>query len=105
MNLNKYQELASRTANPHDLELLNYGLGLAGEAGEIVELIKKSHFHGHVIDKTRITGELGDLMWYVSQVARVTGIDLEDVGQANIEKLKKRYPNGFSEKDSQNRTT
>lgn len=70
--------------------MLNYGLGIAGEAGEIVELIKKSHF-----------GELGDLMWCVSHVARLAEVKLEDVGQDNIEKLKKRNPNGFSEKDSQ----
>jgi NTP pyrophosphatase (non-canonical NTP hydrolase) len=103
MKLNEYQELASRTASRHNNELLNYGLGIAGEAGEVADLIKKSHFHGHNVEKDEIKKELGDVLWYVSQVARLAGLNLEEIAIGNIEKLKRRYPEGFSTERSVNR--
>ncbi|NJP37906.1 nucleoside triphosphate pyrophosphohydrolase family protein [Alkalicoccus luteus] len=103
MNLNEYQELSSRTANTHDNELINYGLGLTGEAGEVADMIKKSQFHGHDIPKEEIEKELGDVLWYLSQIARVSGINLADVAEGNIEKLKRRYPQGFTAEASRNR--
>lgn len=103
MNLNEYQELSARTAHPHKNELSNYGLGLAGESGEVVELIKKSQFHGHNIHAEEITKELGDVLWYLSQIARLAGIPLDDVAKQNIKKLQKRYPEGFNQKDSRER--
>lgn len=103
MNLNEYQELASRTANKHDGELINYGLGVAGEAGEVADLIKKSQFHGHDISKDEVKKELGDVMWYVSNIARLAGLSLEEIAQGNIDKLKRRYPEGFSTERSINR--
>lgn len=104
MTLNNYQQLSSRTAKKHDNELINYGLGIAGEAGEVADLIKKSMFHGHSLDKEEIEKELGDVLWYLSQIARIAGISLDEVGRANIKKLQKRYPEGFSEKRSINRS-
>ncbi|MFD2446407.1 nucleoside triphosphate pyrophosphohydrolase family protein [Bacillus sp. CGMCC 1.16607] len=103
MNLNVYQLMASRTATEHDNELVNYGLGIAGEAGEVADLIKKALFHGHEINKSDIKKELGDVLWYVSQIARLAGLTLEEVATANIDKLYKRYPSGFSEEASRNR--
>ena len=103
MKMNEYQELASRTRNPHKEELVNYALGIAGEAGEVADLVKKARFHGHAIDKETVAKELGDVLWYVSNLARLAGVDLEDVAAMNIEKLKKRYPEGFSTEASQNR--
>ncbi|TGA95656.1 nucleotide pyrophosphohydrolase [Sporolactobacillus shoreae] len=100
MTFTKYQQLASRTAKKHDEELINYGLGLSAEAGEVADLIKKFRFHGHKIYEDDIKKELGDVLWYASQVARVAGIDLGDVAESNIAKLKKRYPHGFSSEDS-----
>lgn len=100
MKLNDYQELSKRTAEPHENELLNYGLGISEEAGEVSGLIKKSFFHGHVIDADEVKKELGDVLWYLSQIARLAGLSLEEVATANIEKLRKRYPNGFSQEDS-----
>ena len=96
MNLNEYQELAIRTANPHENALINYGLGLGGEAGEVQELIKKHAFHGHVIQPNEIKKELGDLLWYLSNIANLAGLTLEEIATANIEKLCKRYPEGFT---------
>lgn len=103
MKLNEYQELAARTAENHSEELLNYGLGVAGEAGEVADMIKKVRFQGHSYTQDQVCKELGDVMWYVSQLARITGLTLEEVATKNIEKLMKRYPEGFSEERSVNR--
>ncbi|SDM17828.1 nucleoside triphosphate pyrophosphohydrolase family protein [Bacillus sp. OK048] len=103
MKLNEYQEISARTANSHDFELANYGLGITGEAGEVADLIKKAVFHGHAIPKDAIKKELGDVLWYLSQIARLAGLTLEEVATGNIEKLMKRYPDGFSRERSVNR--
>jgi NTP pyrophosphatase (non-canonical NTP hydrolase) len=103
MRLNEYQDLSARTANKHDHELENYGLGLTGEAGEVADIIKKTVFHGHDMGQNDMRKELGDVLWYVSQLARVSGLTLEEVAQANVDKLKRRYPEGFSEEASVNR--
>lgn len=103
MKLNEYQELSSRTAAKHENELINYGLGIAGEAGEVADLIKKASFHGHHINKDDVKKELGDVLWYVSQLARLAGLTFEEVAQGNIDKLMKRYPEGFSTERSINR--
>lgn len=100
MNFQEYQELSARTANDHEYKLANYGLGIAGEAGEVADLIKKAIFHGHSIKTTEVKKELGDVLWYLSQIASSAGLTLEEIAIANIEKLKKRFPNGFSVEDS-----
>ncbi|WP_088811060.1 MULTISPECIES: nucleoside triphosphate pyrophosphohydrolase family protein [Listeria] len=100
MNFNEYQEKASRTAAHHEQALTNYGLGIAGEAGEVTEIIKKYAFHGHDLDKEKLTKELGDVLWYVSQIAKWADIQMEDVAHANIDKLQRRYPNGFDRERS-----
>ncbi len=103
MKLNEYQLLAARTAARHDNELVNYGLGIAGEAGEVADLIKKAMFHGHVIDQVEVKKELGDVLWYLANIARLAGLSLDEVAEANIAKLQKRYPEGFSTEASINR--
>lgn len=103
MELNKYQELSSKTANNHEYALANFGLGIAGESGEVADLIKKAVFHNHNIDKENICKELGDVLWYLSQIASLAGIELDEVAIKNIEKLKQRYPDGFSTERSINR--
>lgn len=106
MTLNEYQQLAARTANG-DLgdkwEMANAALGLAGEAGEVVDLFKKHLTHGHELPVDKMRLELGDALWYLAKCARVCGLTLEEIGEANIEKLKKRYPDGFDPKRSQSR--
>lgn len=105
--LDEFQRLASRTANvhagPQTDHLANFALGLTGEAGEVADMVKKHIFHGHRLDETEMKKELGDVLWYVSQLAEVLGMDLSDIADMNIKKLQKRYPLGFSEQDSQNR--
>lgn len=84
-------------------DLINGAMGLCGEAGEVVDLIKKMIFHGHKIEFEEIKKELGDVCWYIAMICDALDFNLEEVMQANIDKLKKRYPNGFSEQDSINR--
>ena len=106
MTINEYQKLAMTTLNPQ-LEkkdiLINGVMGLCGESGEVIDLVKKHLAQGHELDKEQIAKELGDVAWYLAETAYAIGYDLEDVFQMNIEKLKKRYPEGFSAEKSRNR--
>jgi NTP pyrophosphatase (non-canonical NTP hydrolase) len=79
------------------------GLGIAGEAGEVADMIKKHVGHGHPLDKEKLSKELGDALWYVQEISEVLDIPLEDIAAGNILKLMKRYPEGFSEERSINR--
>lgn len=106
MTINEYQELAMRTVNP-DLEknqmLINSVMGLCGESGEAIDIVKKWYAHGHELDKEHFKKELGDIAWYLAEAATALDIKLEDVLAANIEKLKKRYPEGFQTQKSVDR--
>lgn len=107
MNLNEYQQLAARTIGrdrTHQQQLANAALGLAGEAGEVADTMKKHLFHGFPLDREALVKELGDCMWYIAMFATELGIGLDEIGNTNIEKLRRRYPDGFSEERSQNRT-
>lgn len=97
MSMDDYQANAIRTARGTDdpAMLANWGLGLAGEAGEVIELIKKALYHGKDLDKEALTKELGDVLWYVALICEQTGIRLDDVAEQNITKLADRYPTGF----------
>ena len=105
MTLNDYQHFAARTINRLCDNLTNTALGLAGEAGEVADLIKKVTCQGHDLDELRpkLIEELGDCAWYIALGCSVLGERMEDVLAANIEKLQKRYPQGFSAERSINR--
>ena len=106
MDFSTYQSLAERTARRDrdpGLRLSNAALGLAGECGEAVELVKKHLHHGHDLDAARLAKELGDVLWYLAECCSAAGIALDDVAQANIDKLRARYPEGFDEARSQTR--
>jgi len=102
MNPNEYQELVKRTMKgfPNSLsELASWGLGISGEAGDVAGCIKKTLFHQN--DQTKgIRENLGDVAWYLAAICNHFGWKLEDILTENIEKLKQRYPNGFTEKDA-----
>lgn len=106
MTINEYQKLAMTTLNPalskRDV-LINGVMGLCGEAGEAIDLVKKHLAQGHELDRERLIGELGDVAWYLAEVATVLDVDLETVLSRNIEKLKARYPEGFDAARSVNR--
>lgn len=106
MTVNEYQKLAMITLNP-ELDkkdvLINGVMGLCGESGEAIDIVKKWLAQGHELDKEKLAKELGDICWYLAETATVLGYDLEDIMAANIEKLKNRYPEGFSSDRSVNR--
>ncbi len=100
MTLEEFRNLARRTrihTEPelHKLSIVNASLGIAGESGEVVELIKKHHFHGKNIDREALIKELGDLMFYIDWLADGFNVELSEVLEKNVDKLKKRYPDGF----------
>lgn len=103
LTLRAFQELSERTLpEVHSTveareAISNYSMGLAGETGEIVDILKKYLYHGHKLDRDAAKGELGDVLHYLSGLCTLLGFDLEDVANYNIEKLKRRYPNGFSQ--------
>ena len=84
-------------------ELLNGALGLTGESGEVADIIKKHIFHGHPLDTNSLYKELGDVCWYIALLCHALKIDMSDILTWNISKLKKRYPQGFSNEASINR--
>lgn len=106
---NEYQERARRTLRPAQALtpeqglMLNMTLGLAGEAGEVVELVKKAIFHGHHFSVVNVAEELGDILYYVAMIADLINVNLETVMKDNQAKREARYPNGFSEERSQQR--
>lgn len=84
-------------------QLLLGATGLAGEGGEVVDLIKKHVFHGKPLDKENLIMELGDVRWYLEYLMLANGISMEEVEAVNIAKLRKRYPDGFNKADAQER--
>lgn len=104
MTVNEYQCLAMTTLNPElnkkDV-LINSVMGLCGESGEAIDIVKKWLAQGHELDKAHLAKELGDIAWYLAEAATALDLSLEDVFQANIDKLKKRYPEGFATQKSQ----
>ena len=98
MTVNEYQKLAMTTLNP-ELDpkdvLINGVMGLCGESGEAIDIVKKWLAQGHALDREKLAKELGDIAWYLAETATALDLDLEDIFAANIEKLRKRYPEGF----------
>ena len=103
MKVNEYQTKALRTLNPElnkkDI-LINGVMGLCGESGEAIDLVKKHLAQGHVLDKEKLAKELGDIAWYLAETAYAIGYNLEEIFQMNIDKLEKRYPDGFDSNKS-----
>lgn len=105
MTFNEYQELATRTINPgiSDLDCEYHALhGMVGEIGEIHSIYQKA-YQGHNDTKEYLKKELGDLLWFISEYCTSQGWRLDDVAELNIEKLRSRYPGGFSEENSLHR--
>lgn len=98
----KYETDETGTVDPI-LRTLNGLMGLNGEAGECIDILKKHLFQGHDLDKEHLAEELGDVAWYLAVTADALGYSLEDIFKMNIEKLRKRYPDGFNENRSVNR--
>ena len=106
MTINEYQKLAMTTLNPElsrkDM-LINGVMGLCGESGEAIDIVKKHLHQGHELDREKLIKELGDIAWYLAETATALDVSLEEVLERNIEKLRSRYPEGFSTERSVNR--
>ena len=107
MTGNEYQRLAMTTLNPA-LEkkdvLINAVMGLCGESGEAIDIVKKHLHQGHELDREKLVKELGDIAWYLAEAAYALDVNLDDVLEQNIAKLKARYPEGFDADKSIHRT-
>lgn len=109
MTINEYQNHALRTESlittdpiPY-IRVLEGLMGLNGEAGEAIDILKKVIFQGHEFDREHLAKELGDIAWYLAIAADALSYDLETILQMNVDKLKTRYPDGFKTEQSQNR--
>ncbi len=105
LTLSDYQRLAQRTANTKtpSAKIENGILGLCGETGEIADVLKKYLYQGHELDREHMIEELGDVLWYCAELAEGLGVSLDDVAERNIDKLRRRYPEGFDTERSRNR--
>ena len=105
LSINDYQKGAMRTAPELTSmgQLINGLMGLNGEAGECIDILKKHLFQGHDLDKEHLAKELGDVSWYLALCATAIGYDLETIFQMNLDKLAARYPDGFDADKSRNR--
>ena len=106
MTVNEYQTLAMTTLNPalsqKDI-LINGVMGLCGEAGEAIDVVKKHLAQGHELDRERLIKELGDVAWYLAETATALNITLEEVLEGNLRKLRARSPEGFDAQRSLHR--
>lgn len=106
MDIMEYQEKAERTVNKNLKGMdqsLNLLIGVNGEIGEVTELFKKCIYHGHNLCIKDLVEELGDVLWYITNIATLYGIPMTYILDENIKKLKERYPEGFSKEKSINR--
>ena len=106
MDMTEYQRLAMRTSNrslsPDD-HLFNAMLGLAGETGECCDLVKKCFYQDGRDIREKLLDELSDVLWYVAEAAEARGFDRSEIGRHNIDKLRRRYPDGFDAERSLHR--
>lgn len=106
MQVNEYQKAAMETLNPvldKKEVLINSVMGLCGESGEAIDIVKKWLMQGHELDKANLVKELGDVAWYLAEAATALDVPLEAVFQRNLDKLHRRFPNGFDTGASVNR--
>ena len=105
MNFDDYQKLAQRTSSTktRSAKLENGILGLCGEAGECADVYKKYLYQGHEMDWDKLLDEVSDVLWYIAELSCAIGVPLESIAQHNIDKLRKRYPDGFDPERSVHR--
>jgi len=99
MNLDDYQQAAARTMNPaldRERRLMDAAAGLAEEAGEVMGQVRKALYVGHLLDRERMVKELGDALWCLAALATTLDVPLSEVAATNLEKLRRRFPDGFS---------
>ena len=90
MDILDYQEKAKRTVNTNlqfDEQVANLCMGLCGESGEVVDYLKKCIYHGHLVEREKLIEELGDVMWYLTNLATIFEIPMTEILYENIKKL------------------
>lgn len=110
MDAKKYLELSNRTCKhieeggvvilPEMYDLLHATLGISGEAGELLDAVKKSFIYNKPLDVVNAKEELGDLLWYIALACRTLNVSFEELMQMNIDKLTKRYPEKYTDNDA-----
>jgi NTP pyrophosphatase (non-canonical NTP hydrolase) len=96
---NYYNEIKKHNDNPYLIEELDYkrmnnnAMGIGGESGEIIDILKKHLHQGKNLDKEHLKEEIGDLFWYLSNLINQMGFDLNEILEENIKKLENRYLN------------
>jgi NTP pyrophosphatase (non-canonical NTP hydrolase) len=98
ITLSEYQEMCQVTAKKFETrekEILTWGLGITGEAGDVASCIKKTFAHDND-QRDGIRENIGDTLWYAAMICNFFGWDMQEVLDENIEKLKKRFPKGFT---------
>ena len=106
MQVNEYQKAAMETLTPalnQKEVLINSVMGLCGESGEAIDIVKKWLMQGHELDQEHLVKELGDVAWYLAEAATALDVPLEVIFQGNLDKLRRRFPNGFDTEASVNR--
>ena len=106
MTFDEYERAAARTVNASlspEQRLVDAAAGLAEEAGEVLGHVRKHLFMGHALDRERVTRELGDTLWCLATVASCLGLTLDDVAAVNVDKLRQRYAEGYSDEASRAR--
>ena len=88
---------------PYEATCSNMCMGLAGEIGEVIDIIKKHIYQGKELDITDVIEEVGDVLWYIANFCNVNNITMDECMESNIKKLRKRFPNGFTIKDANER--
>lgn len=100
---NNFETIGSRLMQGEIIRLLHAGMGMDTEAGEFTDQLKKHIFYGKPLDEVNLSEEIGDMLWYIAIAADALNIDISQIMQTNIDKLKARYPEKFTEYDAQNR--
>ena len=88
---------------PYEAMCSNMCMGLAGEMGEVIDIMKKHIYQGKELDITDVIEEVGDVLWYIANFCNVNNITMDECMESNIKKLRKRFPNGFTTKDANER--
>ncbi|MBI2630559.1 nucleoside triphosphate pyrophosphohydrolase family protein [Candidatus Pacearchaeota archaeon] len=107
MNLKEYQELCKKTAKKFETpekEILTWGLGITGEAGDVASCIKKTFAHDND-QRAGIKENIGDVLWYAAMICNFFGWDFQEVLNGNVKKLEARYPKGFTIEDAKRNNT
>ena len=102
--MNEYQAKAARTSDPGNPDRILYAaISVASEAGELLGAVKKWRYHKHELDIAHLIEEAGDVLWGIAELASALEITLQEIADANIAKLRRRYPDGFDVERSRNR--